>query len=343
VVLAAALLVGVLAAAGLGYAASNGSAIVTGTGTDTTASVPPPTTTDTPTTTDVVATTTTATTTTVPTTTAASTTTETTTTTTTTTTTSTTTTAAPPTTTTPPSGGEQSAAAQPGRPGSLSTTAVTVDWTGSTFATASTLTVDPAPPLGVTLSGANNVVVRVTATDAATGGAVTSFAAPLELVFANPPSGYVPVVSEDGVHFRALTRIPGPALPAGSTDGYFAAADGLHVLTLHLTIFAVLSPLNASKWGDVSRAAPALAFVASPTLAAGRVTFSVSVDKAVSLSVQVLAGGHGLVTRTVAVRAAGTVPVSLRVGRVRKGTLTLVVTALGGGGGKNVLHAGVHR
>jgi hypothetical protein len=341
VVLAAALLVGVLAAAGLGYAASNGPTITTGsTGTDTTASVPPPTTTNAPTTTDVVATTTAASTTTE--TTTASTTTETTTTTASTTTSTTTTAAPPPATTTPPSGGEQSAPAQPGLSGSLSVTAVTVDWTGSTFATASTLTVDSAPPLGVTWSGSNNVVVRVVATDAATGGAVTSFAAPLELVFANPPSGYVPVVSEDGVHFRALTRIPGPALPAGSTDGYFAAPDGLHVLTLHLTIFALLSPLNASKWGDVSRAAPALAFVASPTLAAGRVTFSVSVDKAVSLSVLVLAGGHGLVTRTVAVRSAGTVPVSLRVGRVGKGTLTLVVTALGGGG-KNVLRAGVHR
>jgi hypothetical protein len=35
--------------------------------------------------------------------------------------------------------------------------------------------------------------------------------------------------------------------------------------------------------------------------------------------------------------------VSLRVGRLRKGTLTLVVTALAGGGGKNVVRAGVRR
>jgi len=43
------------------------------------------------------------------------------------------------------------------------------------------------------------------------------------------------------------------------------------------------------------------------------------------------------------VRSAGTVPVSLHVGRVRKGTLTLLVTAVAGGGGKNVLRAGVRR
>jgi hypothetical protein len=316
-VLAAALLLGLLTAGGLGY----GAGYQLGIGTSTT----------TPTTTDVATTTTTtdATTTAPPTTT----------TTTDSTSTSTTTTTTEATTTAPAPGGEQSETAQPGQPGSLTVSSqVSVQWTGATFAAPTTLTVDPSPALGVTLAGAGNVLVSVTAADSSTGNPVSSFAAPLELVFPQPPAGYVPVVSEDGVHFRALGQIAGPPLPASRNDGYYVAADGIHILTRHLTIFAVLAPANASKWGDVAHAdAPALTIVKAPALTGTRVSLVVSVDAPVALSLQLLAsGGRTVATKTVTVRAPGAVPLSLRIVRGRKGALMLVVSAVGHSGGKSV-------
>jgi hypothetical protein len=248
------------------------------------------------------------------------------------------------TTTAPPSGA-QTAAAQPGQPGSVTVVSpqsgrqVSVQWTGTTFGAPTTLTVDPAPILGtgVTLVGADNILVRVTATDSTTGDRVTRFAGPLELVFPQAPAGYIPVVSEDGVHFRALTRIAGP-LPASRSDGYYVAADGIHVLTRHLTIFAVLAPANSSKWGDLAHAgAPTLTIIKTVTLTSARVMFVVSVNAPVTLSLQLLSsGGRPVATKSVTVRVAGTVPLSLRLARAAKSTLTLVVAAVDHSGRKSV-------
>ena len=337
-VLAAALLLGMLAAGGLGYGAGYQVGVDTGTTsstTDTTTVAPPATTTDT-----------TPTGTTAP---SATTTTETATTTTTTSTTSSTETTSPSTTTStttatpPPPGSAQTETAQPGQAGSLTVTSaqtgaqVSVRWTDTTFTAPTTLTVDPAPSLGagVTLLGARNVLVRVVAAGAT--GAVTSFATPLELVFAPSPAGYVPVVSEDGVHFRALVRVAGPPLPPSMSDGYYVSLDGLHVLTRHLTIFALLAPANASKWGDVAhKAAPTLTVVDKPSLAGVRLTFVASVDAPATLTAQVLAGSRMVATKSISVRLAGAVPFAMRVVRVGQSVLTLVVTAVNSEGGKTV-------
>ncbi|MHB8651267.1 MAG: hypothetical protein ACYDBR_14010, partial [Gaiellaceae bacterium] len=191
------------------------------------------------------------------------------------TTTAATTTAATTSTTTQTtgSGGEATTSAQPGSSGSVSTeapgstTPIGVSWSASTFTAPVSVTVDPTPAAvttgGVTFA-VGTILVSVTATNTNTSGAVTTLAAPLELVIPNAPSGFVPAVSSDGVSFRALTQISGPPLPADQQDGYFLAADGVHILTRHLTIFGViaksnvtvsetgrkLAPANSGRWGD---------------------------------------------------------------------------------------------
>ena len=108
---------------------------------------------------------------------------------------------------------------------------------------------DPAPPNVTSASlfsgkdGANQIT-SIIVTDSS-GNVVHDLAAPLEIVFANPPKGFRPSVSTDGVNFRELTKLTGTTLPDGQKDGYFVASDGsIHILTMHLTIFAVLYSAN---------------------------------------------------------------------------------------------------
>lgn len=77
------------------------------------------------------------------------------------------------------------------------------------------------------------------------GDLLHELAAPIEIVFPSPPSGFVPAVSQDGVTFRALAPISGPPLPDSMDDGFYIAENGdVHVLARHVTIFAVVAPAN---------------------------------------------------------------------------------------------------
>jgi hypothetical protein len=72
---------------------------------------------------------------------------------------------------------------------------------------------------------------------------VTSFSAPIELVFAKAPPTVVPAYSHDhGATWTAIPQVPGKALPLAYGDGFFRdAAGNIHMLTLHATEFGTLA------------------------------------------------------------------------------------------------------
>jgi hypothetical protein len=175
----------------------------------------------------------------------------------------------PPTTPTPPP------PAPPPAGSSANTVSVTVDTTGgsrviavappgaagpsapSTTVTISAASVgtqpvivhvDPTPPAtSVPLVGAGNQVVSIVITNAVTGQVIHALSAPIDIALRNPPKGYVPVTSEDGITFRAVPRLSGTTLPAGQQDGYFVDAEGsIHILTRHVTIFAAVFKANVN-------------------------------------------------------------------------------------------------
>jgi len=136
--------------------------------------------------------------------------------------------------------------------------APTIVWTGDTFASVSNVTgvteaVTPSetPPA---LSGfaVGSVAVEVNVTSG--GTAVHAFAAPLEIVFPGAASGLAPGYSDDGgVTWIAIPHLPGTALPAGQTDGYYVdGAGAVHILTLHATYFGLLGNLVLRTWNRAS-------------------------------------------------------------------------------------------
>jgi hypothetical protein len=66
------------------------------------------------------------------------------------------------------------------------------------------------------------------------------------------PADYVPVISTDGTSWRSTSLLDGQTLPDGKPDGYYvvrnAAGDivEIHILTRHLTVFAVLYKADIS-------------------------------------------------------------------------------------------------
>jgi hypothetical protein len=118
----------------------------------------------------------------------------------------------------------------------------TVTWPAGTFSAPVTVSVTPATSVGKTTFGVGTSAVELTIKDAA-GAAVTSFAAPIELVFASVPANALPAYSHDGgLTWTAIPLITGTTLPAGYPDGYFRdAAGNVHMLTLHATAFGTLA------------------------------------------------------------------------------------------------------
>lgn len=195
-----------------------------------------------------------------------------------------------------------------------STQQTSVTWSPTTFAAPVTMTVDPTPPVAAPafLGPASDQIVSIVVRDAATGAVIHQLAAPLEIVFANAPSGFVPAVSEDGVNFRALTEISGPPLPDNAQDGFYRVGNDIHILTRHLTQFAVLykanlttsesgrktQPSGSGKFGDPTRihiGAPVVDVVGGATATGNDVAVTFYVDEQVALFVNVSSNGNELV------------------------------------------------
>jgi hypothetical protein len=135
------------------------------------------------------------------------------------------------------------AAANPTNSGTVTSDGgTTITWPVGTFSAPVTVSVTQATGLGNTTLGVGTAAVELTIKNAA-GAAVTSFSAPIELLFANVPANAVPAYSRDGgLTWTAIPLITGTTLPAGYPDGYFRDAVGnVHMLTLHATAFGTLA------------------------------------------------------------------------------------------------------
>jgi hypothetical protein len=88
-----------------------------------------------------------------------------------------------------------------------------------------------------------------------TGVAVHQFARPLQIDLTDTTGGStVPATNENGT-WRLIPQLGGTTLPANQADGYYRDASGVHVLTHHLTQFALVQ--------DVSLATPPIDFAGS--------------------------------------------------------------------------------
>lgn len=118
---------------------------------------------------------------------------------------------------------------------------------GDDFAGPVAIHLDPTPLATATsLFGSGNQTMSIVLTTL-NGTPIHQLAAPLEILFKNPAPGFVPAFSTDGVTFRAIPLIEdgGTTLPADWPDGYFVDSDGtVHLLTRHVTVFAVLFKAN---------------------------------------------------------------------------------------------------
>src|SRR5207247_740281 len=101
-----------------------------------------------------------------------------------------------------------------------------------------------AAPSGLTTGfGPGPEGLAVTAHWALAGTAVHQFSQPVGILMRSTERGLVPATFEDG-RWRVLFRVPSPGtLPAGWDDGFWTDAGGFHILTRHLTLFALLRDL----------------------------------------------------------------------------------------------------
>lgn len=233
--------------------------------------------------------------------------------------------------TSPGEGGERSDTSGPGDDGAFVVTApgadssTVISWPAATFTAPVVIKVDPTPPLTNTaIVGTGNQLISITITDQKTGAAVHELAAPIEIVFKSTEAGFVPVVSDDGINFRALKRLAGTTLPADQADGYYIDGAGdVHVVTRHVTVFAVLFKANVNVsesgrktpqagsglFGDPTRnhvGAPVVqragAGAAAKRVAGGStiVTFTLLIDEQASLTLGVFdaAGKQAVISRS---------------------------------------------
>jgi hypothetical protein len=105
-----------------------------------------------------------------------------------------------------------------------------------------------AAPSGLTNGfGPSPEALDVTAYWALSGAQVHEFSQPVEIVIHSSERGLVPA-TYDGGAWRVIHRVPAAGtLPSGWTDGFFTDANGFHVLTKHLSLFALLKDLEAPQ------------------------------------------------------------------------------------------------
>jgi hypothetical protein len=98
-----------------------------------------------------------------------------------------------------------------------------------------------APPSGLTNGfGPGPEALDVTAWWALAGTQLHEFAQPLSILMRTTEKGLAPATF-DGGSWRFLRRVPtAGTLPSGWEDGFYADASGFHVLTKHLSVFALL-------------------------------------------------------------------------------------------------------
>ena len=87
----------------------------------------------------------------------------------------------------------------------------------------------------------------VTARWALANTEVHQFSQPVGILIRSTEKGLVPATFENG-SWRVLFRVPTPGtLPTGWNDGFYTDAAGFHVLTKHLSVFALLRDVEAPQ------------------------------------------------------------------------------------------------
>jgi hypothetical protein len=105
-----------------------------------------------------------------------------------------------------------------------------------------------AAPSGLTNGfGPGPEALDVTAYWALSGAQLHEFAQPVRIDMHSTERGLVPATFEGGA-WRVIHRVPvAGTLPSGWVDGFFSDANGMHVLTKHLSLFALLKDLEAPQ------------------------------------------------------------------------------------------------
>ena len=103
-----------------------------------------------------------------------------------------------------------------------------------------------AAPAGLTNGfGAGPITVDVTARWALAGTEVHEFNRAIGILMRSTEKSLVPATFENG-HWRVISRVPSAGtLPTGWEDGFYTDGAGFHVLTKHLSLFALLRDLEA--------------------------------------------------------------------------------------------------
>jgi len=120
------------------------------------------------------------------------------------------------------------------------------DWSSSTGDWLILRITPTAAPSGLTNGfGAGPEAVDVTARWALAGTEVHQFDRPIGILMRSTEPGLVPATFENG-QWRVLSRVPAAGiLPNGWEDGFYTDSAGFHLLTKHLSLFALLRDLEA--------------------------------------------------------------------------------------------------
>jgi hypothetical protein len=127
-------------------------------------------------------------------------------------------------------------------------------WSGAPAGDWLVIRIDPRLPASV--SGGFQTagdIYDVTAYWALSGTAVHSFDEALDINLGSAPANALPATLQSG-SWRVLARVPsGQTLPVGWQDGYYKAGSDVHVLTTHLSSFALLKDVQTpSRPGSFS-------------------------------------------------------------------------------------------
>jgi uncharacterized repeat protein (TIGR02059 family) len=124
---------------------------------------------------------------------------------------------------------------------------VVASWTPLTFGEPVVVELAPKVPTSVALPP-SATVVDVTAFLRDSHRPVTALGDVLDVAFLHVPAGTQPVQSQDASSWANVAQLPTLQLPAGQREGWFRDSDGtVHVLTRHLTYFAMLVPQAQTK------------------------------------------------------------------------------------------------
>ena len=120
------------------------------------------------------------------------------------------------------------------------------DWSSSTGDWLILRITPTAAPSGLTNGfGAGPITVDVTARWALAGTEVHEFNRAIGILMRSTEKSLVPATFENG-HWRVISRVPSAGtLPTGWEDGFYTDGAGFHVLTKHLSLFALLRDLEA--------------------------------------------------------------------------------------------------